>query len=33
MNQKIISGIGNYLCADFLWYSKISAFRKVKDLQ
>lgn len=32
MNQKIISGIGNYLRADSLWYSKISPFRKVKDL-
>lgn len=33
MNQKIISGIGNYLRADILWYTKISPFAKVKDLQ
>lgn len=33
VNQKIISGIGNYLRADILWCSKISPFRKVKDLQ
>lgn len=33
MNQKIISGIGNYLRADILWYTKISPFTKVKDLQ
>jgi formamidopyrimidine-DNA glycosylase len=32
MNQKVISGIGNYLRADILWLSKISPFRKVKDL-
>lgn len=32
MDQKIISGIGNYLRADILWLSKISPFRKVKDL-
>ena len=32
MNQKIISGIGNYLRADILWLSKISPFRKIKDL-
>jgi len=32
MNQKIISGIGNYLRADILWLSKISPFRKVKDV-
>jgi len=32
MNQKIISGIGNYLRADILWLSKISPFRKVKTL-
>ena len=32
MNQKIVSGIGNYLRADVLWMSKISPFRKVKDL-
>jgi formamidopyrimidine-DNA glycosylase len=32
MDQKVISGIGNYLRADCLWMSKISPFRKVKDL-
>ena len=32
LNQKVISGIGNYLRADVLWISKISPFRKVKDL-
>ena len=32
MDQKVISGIGNYLRADVLWSSKISPFRKVKDL-
>ncbi len=32
MNQKYISGIGNYLRADALWLSKINPFIKVKDL-
>jgi formamidopyrimidine-DNA glycosylase len=32
VNQKVISGIGNYLRADILWLSKISPFRKIKDL-
>lgn len=32
MNQKVISGIGNYLRADALWHAKISPFRKVKNL-
>lgn len=32
MNQKVISGIGNYLRADVLYLSKISPFRKVKLL-
>lgn len=32
MNQKLISGIGNYLRADILWSSKISPFRKVNKL-
>jgi len=32
VNQRIISGIGNYLRSDILWLSKISPFRKVKDL-
>lgn len=32
MNQKTISGIGNYLRSDILWCSKISPFRKVADI-
>ena len=32
MNQRVVSGIGNYLRADVLWLSKISPFRKVKDI-
>lgn len=32
VNQKIISGVGNYLRADSLWLSKISPFRKVKNI-
>lgn len=32
MDQKTISGIGNYLRADILWLSKISPFRKVDKL-
>jgi formamidopyrimidine-DNA glycosylase len=32
VNQKLISGIGNYLRADALWLSRISPFRKVKDI-
>jgi formamidopyrimidine-DNA glycosylase len=32
MNQKLISGIGNYLRADILWLSKISPFRKVNKI-
>lgn len=32
VNQKLISGIGNYLRADALWMAKISPFRKVEDL-
>jgi formamidopyrimidine-DNA glycosylase len=32
LNQKLISGVGNYLRADSLWLSKISPFRKIKDL-
>ena len=32
MDQKIISGIGNYLRADILYLSKINPFRKVKNL-
>jgi len=32
MNQKCISGIGNYLRADILWLSQISPFRLVKKI-
>lgn len=32
MEQNVISGIGNYLRADILYMSKISPFRKVKNL-
>ena len=32
MDQKTISGIGNYLRADILWLCKISPFRKVDKL-
>jgi formamidopyrimidine-DNA glycosylase len=32
MNQKVISGIGNYLRSDILWLSHISPFRKIKDI-
>ena len=32
VNQKIISGLGNYLRADILWLSKINPFKKVKKL-
>lgn len=32
LNQRIISGIGNYLRADVLWLCKISPFRKLKDI-
>lgn len=32
MDQKTISGIGNYLRADILWLSKISPFRKISNL-
>jgi len=32
MDQKTISGIGNYLRADILWLSRISPFRKIKDI-
>lgn len=32
VNQKVISGIGNYLRADALWMARISPFRKVKDI-
>jgi formamidopyrimidine-DNA glycosylase len=32
MDQKVISGIGNYLRADILYLSKINPFRKVNKL-
>ena len=32
LNQKLISGVGNYLRADTLWLSKISPFRLIKNL-
>jgi formamidopyrimidine-DNA glycosylase len=32
VNQKLISGVGNYLRADSLWAAKISPFRKLKDI-
>lgn len=32
VNQKVISGIGNYLRADILYISKVNPFRKVKTL-
>ena len=32
MNQSIFSGIGNYLKAEVLYASKISPFRKIKNL-
>ena len=32
MDQKVISGVGNYLRADILYLSKISPFRKVHKL-
>jgi len=32
VNQKIISGVGNYLRADALWMAKMSPFRKVSDI-
>jgi len=32
MNQKLVSGIGNYLRADILYLSKVSPFRKVNKI-
>lgn len=32
VNQKVISGIGNYLRADALWMARVSPFRKVGEL-
>ena len=33
VNQKLISGIGNYLRADILWVAKISPHRLVKNIE
>jgi formamidopyrimidine-DNA glycosylase len=32
VNQKLVSGVGNYLRADALWMARISPFRKVDEL-
>jgi formamidopyrimidine-DNA glycosylase len=32
MNQKLVSGIGNYLRSDILWLAKISPFRLTKNI-
>ena len=32
LDQKVISGIGNYLRSDILWVSKISPFKKINEL-
>jgi formamidopyrimidine-DNA glycosylase len=32
MDQKFISGIGNYLRSDILWLSRVNPYTKVKDL-
>ena len=32
LHQNLISGIGNYLRADILWYAKISPYRKLNSL-
>ena len=32
VNQKILSGIGNYLRSEIIWLSKINPFTKIKDL-
>jgi len=32
MNQKVISGVGNYIKAESLWYSRINPFVLIKDL-
>ena len=33
VNQKLISGIGNYLRSDILWLAKVSPFRLVKKIK
>ena len=32
MNQKVISGVGNYIKAESLWYSRINPNATIKDL-
>jgi formamidopyrimidine-DNA glycosylase len=32
MNQKVISGVGNYIKAESLWYSRINPNALIKDL-
>jgi len=32
LDQKVISGVGNYLRNDILWYTKISPHRKIESL-
>lgn len=32
VNQRLISGVGNYLRADALWMARVSPFRKVDEL-
>ena len=32
LNQKVLAGVGNYIRADALYLSKISPYRKIKDL-
>jgi len=32
VNQKLVSGVGNYLRADALWMARVSPFRKVDEL-
>lgn len=32
LDQTILSGIGNYLRCDILWYTKINHYTKVKDI-
>ena len=32
MNQSVVSGVGNYLKAEILYFSKVSPHRKIKDI-
>jgi formamidopyrimidine-DNA glycosylase len=32
LNQKLISGVGNYIRADALWLAKINPWKKIRDL-